>query len=254
VQVEDDGTIEEEPSVLVAEDELEGEHFRPEVFDFGGNAGTHNYKIAKLEMDDGKPRMKLFGAGDNIDHYDERVGMINLKEDGADEFFYNVGKTYEPGDDQVKFRSLQQLDGDGEPIIKEKPEDADELDSIQFRRIKDKGSSDAQVHVKDSGDEILIEGNGVDVELIDAHKITITVKDGLVTDLSKVDDGGWYGTILHQFFAVITDSTPYTQLKLTFDAGILTKVETQSPGAALVDVPGTEGTPGSALYPTHAEN
>lgn len=254
VQVQDDGTIEEEPVVLVAEDELEGEHFRPEVFDFGGNAGTHNYKIAVFEIVDSKPKLKLYGAGDNVDHYDERVGMINIRVEAPDADIYNVGKTYEAGDDKIHFRTLQQLDDDGEPIIKAKEVGVPELDSIQFRRIKDKGSSDAQVHVKDSGDAILIEGNGVDVELIDAHKITITVKDGLVTDLTKIDDEGWYGTILHQFFAVVTDTTPYTQLKLTFDAGILTKVETQAPGAALVDVPGTEGTPGSALYPTHGGN
>ena len=253
VQVQDDGTIEEEPVVLVAEDELEGEHFRPEVFDFGGNAGTHNYKIAVFEIVDSKPKLKLYGAGDNVDHYDERVGMINIRVEAPDADIYNVGKTYEAGDDKIHFRTLQQLDDDGEPIIKAKEVGVPELDSIQFRRIKDKGS-DAEIHVRDSGDAIMIEGNGVNESIADAHKITITVKDGLVTDLTKIDDEGWYGTILHQFFAVITDSTPYTQLKLTFDAGILTKVETQAPGAALVDVPGTEGTPGSALYPTHGGN
>ena len=253
VQVQDDGTIEEEPVVLVAEDELEGEHFRPEVFDFGGNAGTHNYKIAVFEIVDSKPKLKLYGAGDNVDHYDERVGMINIRVEAPDADIYNVGKTYEAGDDKIHFRTLQQLDDDGEPIIKAKEVGVPELDSIQFRRIKDKGS-DAEIHVRDSGDAIMIEGNGVNESIADAHKITITVVDGLVTDLTKIDDEGWYGTILHQFFAVVTDSTPYTQLKLTFDAGILTKVETQAPGAALVDVPGTEGTPGSALYPTHGGN
>jgi hypothetical protein len=252
VQVEDNGTIEFDPIVLVAEDELEGEHFRPEVFDFGGNAGTHNYKIAKFEMVNEKPRLKLFCAGDNVDHYDERVGMINVKVEEAGDF-YNIGKTYESGDDKIHFRSLQQLDDDGEPIIKAGEESAPELDSIQFRRIKDKGS-DAQIHVRDSGNAIMIEGNGVTDSITAANKVSVSVVDGLVTELSAVDTNGWWGTILHQFFTSITESEPYTQLQLEFEAGMLVSVLTQAPAQGFVIVPGTENAPGAAIHSTHASN
>jgi hypothetical protein len=237
VQVQEDGTIEEEPVVLVAEDELEGEHFRPEVFDFGGNAGTHNYKIAKLEMQNGKPKLKLFGAGDNVDHYDERVGMINIKvEEAPDADIYNVGKTYETGDDKIHFRTLQQLDDDGEPIIKAKEVGVPELDSIQFRRIKDKGS-DAQVHVKDSGDAIMIEGNGYPSSVTNAHKISMTVEDGLVTDLQQIDAEGWWGTIGFSFLS----SESYVTAALVFEDGMLKTVEVNA-----TNIEGTEGTPGVA--------
>jgi hypothetical protein len=236
VQVEDNGTIESDPIVLVAEDELEGEHFRPEVFDFGGNAGTHNYKIAKFEMVNEKPRLKLFGAGDNVDHYDERVGMINIRVEAPDADIYNVGKTYEAGDDKIHFRTLQQLDDDGEPIIKAKEVGVPELDSIQFRRIKDKGS-DAQVNVRDSGDAIMIEGNGYPSSVTNAHKISMTVEDGLVTDLQQIDAEGWWGTIGFSFLS----SESYVTAALVFEDGMLKTVEVNA-----TNIEGTEGTPGVA--------
>jgi hypothetical protein len=235
VQVEDDGKIESDPVVMVAEDELEGEHFRPEVFDFGGNAGTHNYKIAKFEIVNEKPRLKLFGAGDNVDHFDERVGMINVKVEEAGDF-YNIGKTYESGDDKIHFRSLQQLDDDGEPIIKAGEESAPELDSIQFRRIKDKGS-DAEVHVRDSGNAIMIEGNGYPSSVTNAHKISMTVKDGLVTDLQQIDAEGWWGTIGFSFLS----SESYVYASLVFEDGMLQTVSVSG-----TNIEGTEGTPGVA--------
>jgi hypothetical protein len=224
VQVEDNGTIESDPVVMVAEDELEGEHFRPEVFDFGGNAGTHNYKIAKFEMVNEKPRLKLFGAGDNVDHYDERVGMINVKVEETGDF-YNIGKTYESGDDKIHFRSLQQLDDDGEPIIKAGEEGVPELDSIQFRRIKDKGT-DAEVHVRDSGNAIMIEGNGYEEHLADAQRISIDVVDGLVVSVSASEDegsGGWWGDVTVDYTPV---SGPTKYVTMRFEKGLLKKVFT----------------------------
>ena len=174
VLVKKDGTIEEEPSVLVAEDELAGAHYKPKIFDFGGADGEHNYKIAVFEIVDGKPRLKLYGAGDNIDHYDERVTMENLEADGT---CYEVGKTYNEPADKVEFRKLKQLDGDGSPIIKDQNDE-----TINFRRIKEK-TYPAQIKVTTEGDAIKIEGNGK------IGFLTHVTCDGTETTILAWDDG-----------------------------------------------------------------
>jgi hypothetical protein len=150
VLVKKDGTIEEEPSVLVGEDELAGAHYKPKIFDFDGADGEHNYKIAVFEIVDSKPRLKLYGAGDNIDHYDERVTMENLEAEGD---CYEVGKTYNEASDKVEFRKLKQLDGEGVTLIKDQTDE-----TINFRRIKDK-TSPKRIQVTQEGDAILVRGN-----------------------------------------------------------------------------------------------
>jgi len=150
VLVKKDGTIEEEPTVLVGEDELAGAHYKPKIFDFDGADGEHNYKIAVFEMVDSKPRLKLYGAGDNIDHYDERVTMENLEAEGD---CYEVGKTYNEASDKVEFRKLKQLDGEGVTLIKDQTDE-----TINFRRIKDK-TSPKRIQVTQEGDAILVRGN-----------------------------------------------------------------------------------------------
>jgi hypothetical protein len=181
VMVEKDGTIEEEPSVLVAEDELAGAHYKPKIFDFDGSEGEHNYKIAVFEIVNNKPRLKLYGAGDNIDHYDERVTMENLEAEGD---VYEVGKTYNEAADKVEFRKLKQLDGDGSPIIKDQNEE-----TINFRRIKER-TSPAQIQVTTEGNAIKIHGNGVSGTLTHipctggAGTPILTWDDGLITSES----------------------------------------------------------------------
>jgi len=61
----------------------------------------------------------------------------------------------------------------------------------------------------------------------------------------KLDNEGWWGTILHEFFIEVTDSTPYIALEATFEAGRLVGVKKQEPSGSLTAVSGTEGTPGS---------
>lgn len=232
VQVEDDGKIESDPVVMVAEDELEGEHFRPEVFDFGGNAGTHNYKIAKFEIVNEKPRLKLFGAGDNVDHFDERVGMINVQEETGGTI-YEIGKTYESGDDKIHFRTLMQMEGDGQPIIKADAEGAEKPDSIKFKRIIDRGT-DAQVEVTDQDGAILVRGNSYDNDITDAHKVTFTVRDGLVESMTKIETTGWWGSVTARI------GSGDIVFVLGFEDGLLTSVNNYS-GV----VTGTQASPGS---------
>jgi hypothetical protein len=181
VLVKKDGTIEEEPTVLVGEDELAGAHYKPKIFDFDGADGEHNYKIAVFEIVDSKPRLKLYGAGDNIDHYDERVTMENLEAEGD---CYEVGKTYNEAADKVEFRKLRQLPGEGSTIIKDQNEE-----TINFRRIKGRVSP-TQIEVTTEGDAIKIEGNGVQGTLTHipctggAGTVILEWDDGLITSQS----------------------------------------------------------------------
>lgn len=190
VLVKKDGTIEEEPTVLVGEDELAGAHYKPKVFDFDGADGEHNYKIAVFEIVDSKPRLKLYGAGDNIDHYDERVTMENLEAEGD---CYEVGKTYNEASDKVEFRKLKQLSGEGSPVIKDQGDE-----TINFKRIKAR-TSPSQVNVSDEGDAIKIEGNGnmgslTHVTCEGASTVILEWDDGLITSGSKSFTAGCSST------------------------------------------------------------
>jgi hypothetical protein len=89
-----EGKIEGTPSLIVGDSGLEGEHYRPEVFDFGGNSGISYYKLCQLVSDGPGVSIKLFNVGSNVEHYDERVGMINVKEESGGAI-YEIGKTYE---------------------------------------------------------------------------------------------------------------------------------------------------------------
>ncbi len=190
VLVKKDGTIEEEPSVLVGEDELAGAHYKPKIFDFDGADGEHNYKIAVFEIVDSKPRLKLYGAGDNIDHYDERVTMENLEAEGD---CYEVGKTYNEASDKVEFRKLKQLSGEGSPVIKDQTDE-----TINFKRIKAR-TSPTQINVTDDGDAIKIYGNGnmgslTHVTCEGASTVILEWDDGLITSPSKSFTAGCSST------------------------------------------------------------
>jgi hypothetical protein len=190
VLVKKDGTIEEEPTVLVGEDELAGAHYKPKIFDFDGADGEHNYKIAVFEIVDSKPRLKLYGAGDNIDHYDERVTMENLEAEGD---CYEVGKTYNEASDKVEFRKLKQLSGEGSPVIKDQTDE-----TINFKRIKAR-TYPSQINVTDDGDAIKIYGNNnmgslTHVTCEGASTVILEWDDGLITSPSKSFTAGCTGS------------------------------------------------------------
>lgn len=238
-QISETGEIEGVPTLIVGSSDLEGEHYRPEVFDFAGNAGISYYKLCQLisAPTGSGVVIQQFNAGSNIHHYDERVGMENLElpqeiDAGS---IYRVGKNYDETSDKVQLRTLMQLEGDGEPVIKDE-EAGTPLDSIRFRRIVDLGS-EAQVHVSNQDGAILVRGNSYPSSVTNAHKISMTVKDGLVTDLQQIDSEGWWGTIGFGFLA----SESYVTAALVFEDGMLKTVEVNA-----TNIEGTEGTPGVA--------
>jgi hypothetical protein len=139
---------------------------------------------------DSKPRLKLYGAGDNIDHYDERVTMENLEAEGD---CYEVGKTYNEASDKVEFRKLKQLSGEGSPVIKDQTDE-----TINFKRIKARTST-SQINVTDDGDAIKIYGNNnmgslTHVTCEGASTVILEWDDGLITSPSKSFTAGCTGS------------------------------------------------------------
>jgi hypothetical protein len=164
---------------------------------------------------------------------------------------------YLPGpDDKHELRTLEQLEGDGEPVLKDlNPGDPEatppvpaeeEGPTIKFRRIAERATS-PQVQVKDGGDVIRIEGNGEFGSYIDAFGGQINYNDGLITGVQGGTFNGWWGTIEWVYEAAGGSEETYLHLRQTFRNGILTKVEYWS-GVAPVDAPGTEGSPAIVVY------
>jgi hypothetical protein len=169
-EVADDGTITGTPTIEVDVDNVTNEHYRPEVGESSGAAGTYKYKVCKMTVEDGLPRLELFYCGQNIQHYAERVTMLNQGDATTGATAYNVLKDYDSATDTVNFRNVEQRDGDGETIIA-----TDGTDSIPIKRVAQR-ATDPQVSVSTVVDDIVIEGNGVD-----GDNDAVTVVDGLVS-------------------------------------------------------------------------
>lgn len=164
---------------------------------------------------------------------------------------------YLPGpDDKHQFRTLEQLEGDGEPVIKDLDPGDPEADppvapeeegpTIKFRRVAERATN-PQIQVKDGGDVIRVEGNGYDDTYIDPFGGQVAVADGLVTGIQGGAFSGWWGTIEWVYEAAGGSEETYLHLRQTFRNGILTKVEYWS-GVAPVDAPGTEGSPAIVVF------
>lgn len=201
----------------VDDDEAESVHYFPAIGDYTGATGAVKYKLFILDATTGTIQKVL--SGQNLLHYAERFAMTNLTSGSGT--IYKVLKDYDPATDTVNFRTLSQLGGSGEPLIK-----SGATDSIEFRRIKEKATG-AQVKVSADGDEILVQGNGVS-----GDNTAVTVVDGLVTVLKSAATG-WWGTV----YAI--NGGGDLVYSLTFENGILKTVANYSG-----NVPGTQASPG----------
>jgi len=202
------GVIDGVPTVTIADDGVSQTHFTPEIGSYAGSAGNHLYKIAKLTIDENNlPQIETFQTGNHIEHYAERVTMMNLESGSGS--VKNVLKSYDPTVDEIYFRTISQLGGSGEPIIKD-----GDTDSIEYRRIKERDTQ-PQVTVHDDGDAIRIEGNGVD-----GDNAAVTVEDGLVTEVKDFAGGIW-GTFQWDF-ADSNNPSNSCNLLMTFENGLLT--------------------------------
>ena len=163
---------------------------------------------------------------------------------------------YLPGpDDKHELRTLEQIQGRGEDIIKAlnggdpdatPPVPAEEEGpTIKWKRIADRGDSgngpQVKVSSKENGDIIVIEGNGRFGSYIDAFGGQINYDDGLITGVQGGAFNGWWGTDSIQF----DPGTGSIQTLIReFRNGILVSV-TNSQGIAGA---GTENDPALSVF------
>jgi len=234
------GVIEGEPEMMIGEDDIAHEHWKPEGFQFGGANGEYYYKIAKFVIEDDQPLFQYFHAGENIDHYSERVNFKN-KEPDVDGELRPIGHIYEEGEDIYWLKTAVQLESYGKPIIMPLPdgETKDSIESIQFRRIADLENYDErQINVigEDGDAAITIRGNYYDADESEVRKFNIVVVDGLVKSFTKIPNSGWWGTVS----AILGNGD--LVYSLSFEDGVLVSAANYDG-----DVPGTEASPGSVF-------
>lgn len=161
-----------------------------------------------------------------------------------------IYKGYSAGpDDKHEFRSLKQLEGRGEPIIKAlDPGDAEadppvpaeeEGDVIPFKMIAERATQ-PQVRVTADGDDIVqIEGNGFDDTYFDPFGGSVSFKDGLATGIAGGAFSGWWGTVIYQTGGGLPLG------REDYQNGIKVASYFPSTGGTWVAIPGTEEAPGA---------
>jgi hypothetical protein len=203
------GIIVEAPTIEAATTPEAGVHFQPPDADVEGDL---YFPIADIEIA-GDPEVVTITQ---IQQGGPIVVVSNLPE------LKNIGEGYEvfagreASGDTYDFRKLEQLEGSGEPLIRD---DDPVGDSIPFRRVAGRPSQ-AQVTVSGSDEDIIvIEGNGFDQNFEGIVK-NLNVIDGLVTGYDEIAEG-WWGQVGFQF----QPATGSVQtLTLDFQGGILVAV------------------------------
>jgi len=219
------GVIEAAPKIEVAATPEAGTHFQPPDSDVEGDL---YFPIADIEIA-GDPEVVTITQ---IQQGGPIVVVPNLPE------LKNIGEGYEvfagreASGDTYDFRKLEQLEGSGEPLIRD---DDPVGDSIPFRRVAGKPSQ-AQVTVSgDDPDIIVIEGNGFDQNFAGIVK-NLNVIDGLVTGYDELAEG-WWGQIGLQFQPAGGGS--FQTLTIDVEGGIIVAVESSQGSAG----DGTEDDP-----------
>ena len=218
-------------------------HVRPSPSG-GEKEGDYFFLILETEGNGGTPEIPIVRRRITGNRHmpNQLVEIANI---GGERELY---KGYLIGpDDKHELRTIEQLEGDGEPIILPlDPGDPEadppvapesEGDTIKWRRIAQRASS-PQVQVKDGGDVIRIEGNGFDGGDFSAvRKFSIGIYDGLVTSFLKDELSGWWGTVAIQFDP---NGGSLQTLELDFEDGILVAVRC-SQGVTGAGTQGDEG-------------
>jgi hypothetical protein len=254
------GEISEEPEILAAAEDQDGNHYYPEDPEGSGSDGEYFVKLFKLEDDGGTPKVKVYQQSD-IEHWaqlwtGENVGgganvFKDHKEDSNIYRFrtirgdYGISENQTADEVELDFRAtnvgagkpvwVQPLDGSGQPD--EDPPDG----PARFRSIAGRATQ-PEIRVKceppNPGDplpqEIRIEGNGYDAGVTAALKITMTVRDGLVKSLLSEDAGGGNLNLEIHNFTYNNDGElygqPYLSGILYWRDGVFAGVTDPTPG------------------------
>ena len=202
------GEISEEPEILAAAEDQDGNHYYPEDPEGSGSDGEYFVKLFKLEDDGGTPRVKVYQQSD-IEHWaqlwtgeNKGAGAKVFKDHKEDANIYRfrtvrgdygISETQTTDEVELDFRAanvgagcpvwVEPLDGSGEPD--EDPPDG----PAKFRSIAARVTQ-PQINVlcepENPGDPlpetIRIVGNGKDGAIL-------VDDEGTVTDLARWQDG-----------------------------------------------------------------
>jgi hypothetical protein len=202
------GEISEEPEILAAAGDQDGNHYYPVDPEGSGSDGEYFVKLFKLEDDGGTPRVKVYQQSD-IEHWAQLwtgenigAGAKVFKEHKEDENIYrfrtvrgDYGISENQTTDEVELDFRATNVGEGKPVWVVPEEGGEPAEDppdgpAAFRSIAERATQ-PEIRVKcerpNPGDplpqEIRIEGNGYDAGVTSARKITMTVRDGLVKQL-----------------------------------------------------------------------
>lgn len=218
----------------------------------GEEKGDYYFLLLQTEGDGGDPEKPAIvrRITGNREMPNQLIEITNIG--GKRELYQG----YLPGpDDKHELRTLEQIQGRGEDIIKAlnggdpdatPPVPAEEEGpTIKWKRIADRGDSgngpQVKVSSKENGDIIVIEGNGRFGSYIDAFGGQINYDDGLITSVQGGAFNGWWGTDSIQF----DPGTGSIQTLIReFRNGILVSV-TNSQGIAGA---GTENDPALSVF------
>lgn len=174
-ELETDGTvISGTPEIFTGEAPTTSpmEPVRPEGAD---QPGIEGQQLGIIRLEDGKSPVWI-AISPHIVSSCYCPGIQNLG-DGL-----SLWSDYDAAIATDNWRTLKQLEGPGVAIIA--TEEIDIGETIDFRRVKEREDTTPQIHVLEDSDEILIKGNDVDANISLATKISMSVRDGLVTSLS----------------------------------------------------------------------
>lgn len=186
VATTDKGIIEEAPTIEAADTPEAGEHFQPPN---ASAEGDLYFPLCNVTIE-GDPAVVTLEQIQQGGPLNVTPNLPEIKNVGGKR---EVFKARVPAGDTYDFRTLEQLEGDGEPVIKDlDPGDPEadppvpaeeEGDTLKFRRVAQRATS-PQVTVKDGGDVIRVEGNGEDLNYFDPFGGQINFIDGLVTNVT----------------------------------------------------------------------
>jgi hypothetical protein len=160
----------------------------------GEEDGDYYFLICETESNEADtpaPRVVRRITG-NRELPNQLIEITNIEEDNEDGEVRELYEGYEVGPtDKHQFRTLVQIEGEGEPVIKPMEDPDDPPKSVRFRRVRANESQGPQVNVssQDDGDTIQVEGNGVFISYRDAFGGGLEFTDGLVTTKIEPEEG-----------------------------------------------------------------
>lgn len=176
VKTNNKGIVLETPRILVGAENETGTHYQPPQK--SPQNGSLKYPIAKFESSGDELVATQLQQGGPI------LVQPNLWEGRNVGGFREIYKERQNAGDYYEFRTLEQLEGDGHPVLKALEPGEQEGDTLKIRRIAERKDYPPQIKVEDGGNVIRIRGNSKDLNYFDPFGGQVNVIDGLVTSVT----------------------------------------------------------------------